>query len=106
MKKLGIFVLSFAFGGCLALSAVAKVVFLPSDDSSIGLSGVNNVDCQSQNYQYTQANCAGALYDACPSNSSYYKECGPQGYKYTIQECEEQGKSPSPEDWHGYRQCL
>ncbi|MBO7097415.1 MAG: hypothetical protein J6W11_02105 [Alphaproteobacteria bacterium] len=106
MKKLNIFVLSFVFGSCLALFANAKVVFLPSHDSSIGLGGVNNITCQESGYTYSRANCLGGLYDACPSNSSYYKGCCPEGYNYTPQQCTEQGKQPSTDNCEGFHKCI
>jgi len=113
MKKFGLLILSFVFAGCLALSAHARVVFLPGDGStSVGDARSGGADngatCEALGYTRNRQSCGEGrvAIDACPRDSSYIKHCCPEGYTHTKDECTQLGLTYSLTTCDGiYHRC-
>lgn len=62
--------------------------------------------CENEGYKILT--CEEGFYPVtpCPYNPYYYKECCPEEYKYTPQECYDQKKSPSTYNCGGYYACY
>lgn len=105
MKKFVLSILAFTFVCCLSTVSNAKVMFLATDDTSVGAEGVGSGDCDGNGYKYSTGNCNGGLAEPCPTNPTYFKVCCPAGYTHTKEECVANAKPLSTDNCHGFYKC-
>lgn len=62
---------------------------------------------QCQNSGFTLQKCPAGYVPvfACPQNNNYFRDCCPQGYRYTESNCYEMGLVPSIETCLGFHAC-
>ena len=79
-------------------TANAKTTFLPKVGNSIGTrnttsaSANNAARCVSTGYTFTSMSGCGELLDVCPQAPTHFRYCCPQGYRYTLEQCQAMGK--------------
>lgn len=97
-----------AFGFCD--TAKAGVTFLPASGTGVGNTGNNNLSsdqrCRNEGYNYTACESNYILAEQCPYNYNYYKNCCPEEYQYTKEECLNAGLNYSRNNCAGYYKCL
>ncbi len=111
MRKINVIYLAAALMLGFAATAEAGVTFLPAAGGSVGNSNKGNASqssdqkCISEGYRRTSCSSDQILTDRCPYNSSYYKSCCPEAYKFTKEECLKAGLRYSSNSCGGLYRC-
>lgn len=114
MKQLKIISMAFAFSMMFGSMSHAGVQFLPGMDSSVGSYNSSyqekqqtNADkCRAAGYSTTYCSSGRYLTNECPYDRNYYKSCCPEGYRYTREDCYNNGFRVSRDTCGGLYQCL
>lgn len=115
MRGVWFMAVGLAAGMCFgAAAAWAGVHFLVQDGEqyisdqqgtgSAGPAGGN--ECETYGYRITHCEPGFIPAGSCPYSSRYYKECCPEEYIYTPEECQAQGKMPSTFSCGGLYSCI
>ncbi len=110
MNKIKFGCLTLMAALCFVASAHAGVTFLPAASGGIGgSSGSSHAvstaqRCINEGYR---SSCSGRQrgVDKCPYNSSYYRSCCSEDYKFTREECINAGLRPSNISCGGLHRC-
>lgn len=110
MQKIKFICLVSALVLGLSSAVNAGVTFLPAASSSVGSTGHSSAQSSDQkciSAGYSRTSCAKGqiLSEQCPYNSSYYKRCCPEDYRYTKEECTRAGLRPSARKCGGLYSC-
>ncbi len=109
MKKLNlIFAVVLLLG---ATQASAGVTFLPAAEGAVGSTGGSGVAdpaqrCRNQGYTLTSCGAGQILVGECPYDHSYFRNCCPEEYRFTKEECLEAGLYYSQSNCAGFYKCI
>lgn len=88
----------------------AGVTFLPAAEGSVGSVGSGSLSsgqrCINEGYSITSCDVGQRLNSQCPYNGGYYKNCCPEEYNYTPEECTRAGLRTSRNSCGGLYKCM